>query len=50
MCAEDLIAFGIVVRLAIVDGTINLDDGAGGVTIEISDEAIDHLLASEVQS
>lgn len=47
---QRLLALTIWFNLLQMDVTVNFDDKAGGVTVKIDDEAIDHLLPSKVKS
>jgi hypothetical protein len=47
---HDRIPLGVGVSLGFMDRPINFNNQACGMAIEISDETVDHLLSSEVQS
>jgi hypothetical protein len=47
---DDLIASLIVTLLILMDTAVNLDDEAGGMTVEVGDESIDHLLPTETRA
>ena len=44
------VARAIVFRLLVVNGAVKLDDEAGGVAVEVHDEAIYDLLAALAQT
>lgn len=49
MRGEEKVAPAIVVGLALVDRTVDFDDEAGSVAVNVNDEAADDLLTTEVE-
>ncbi len=48
-CSEVYISFGVVSGLGRMDSSVNFNDEAGCVTIEVYDVHFEHLLATEMQ-
>jgi hypothetical protein len=46
---EHTVALGIIVGLIIVDVAVYFDNETGTMAVEVHDESVNHLLATEVQ-